>query len=96
MNKAKDEANAERQRLLEEVRKEASDLRAKQQEALRNDEQNLSQEIRRRTQQEVFNIARKVLTDLAGTSLEERTVDVFAQRLHNLKDEEKKQISLST
>ena len=72
LNKAKDEAKAERQRLFEEVRKEASDLRAKQQEALRNDEQNLNQEIGRRTQQEVFNIARKVLKDLAGTSLEER------------------------
>ena len=93
LNKAKEEAKAERQRLFEEVRKEASDLRAKQQEALRNEEHNLSQEIGHRTRQEVFNIARKVLTDLAGTSLEERTVDVFAQRLHNLKDEEKKQIA---
>jgi F-type H+-transporting ATPase subunit b len=93
LNKAKDEAKAERQRLLEEVRKEASDLRAKQQEALKNDEQNLSQEISRRTQQEVFNIARKVLKDLAGTSLEERTVDVFTQKLRNLKDEEKKQLA---
>ncbi len=93
LNKAKEEAKAERQRLFEEVRKDASDLRAKQQEALRNDEQNLSQEIGRRTQQEVFNIARKVLTDMAGTSLEERAVDVFAQRLRNLKDEEKKQLA---
>ncbi|BBL64591.1 ATP synthase B chain [Methanosarcina mazei TMA] len=93
LNKAKEEAKAKRQQLFEEVRKDASDLRAKQQEALRNDEQNLSQEIGRRTQQEVFNIARKVLTDMAGTSLEERAVDVFAQRLRNLKDEEKKQLA---
>lgn len=93
LSKAKEDAKAERQRLLEEVRKEASYLKAKQHEALKNDEQNLSQEIGRRTQQEVFNIARKVLTDLAGTSLEERTIDVFAQRLRNLKDEEKKQLA---
>lgn len=93
LSKAKDEANAERQRLLDEVRKEASDLRAKQQEALKTDEENLSQEIGRRTQQEVFNIARKVLKDLAGISLEERTVDVFTQRLRSLKDEEKKQLT---
>ncbi|MDQ1252215.1 MAG: F-type H+-transporting ATPase subunit b [Euryarchaeota archaeon] len=92
LNKAKDEAKAERQRLLDEVRKEASDLRARQQEALRNDEQNLSQEISRRTQEEVFNIARKVLKDLAGTSLEERIVDVFAQRFRNLSEEEKKKL----
>lgn len=93
LNKAKEDAKAERQRLFEQVRNEASDLRSKQQEALRNEEQLLSQEIGRRTQQEVFNIAQKVLTDLAGTSLEERAVDVFAQNLHNLKDNEKKQLA---
>ncbi len=92
LNKAKEEAKAERQLLFEEVRKEASDMKTKQQEALRNEEQHLSQEIRSRTQQEVFNITRKVLTDLAGTSLEERAVEVFVQRFRDLKSEEKKQL----
>ena len=88
LKKAKEEAKAERQRLLDEVRKEASDLRARQQEALRNDKQNLNKEIGRRTQQEVFAIARKTLKDLAGVSLEERAVDVFVQRLRNLSREQ--------
>ena len=77
MKKAKEEAKAERQQLLEEARKEASDLSVKQQEALRNESQNLSKEISRRTEQEVLAIVRKVLEDLAGTSLEERIIDVF-------------------
>lgn len=68
-------------------------MRAKQQEALRNEGQNLSQEIGRQTQQEVFSIARKILTDLTETSLEERAVDVFVQRLRNLQDNEKKQLA---
>ena len=93
LSKAKDEAKSERQRLLEEARKDASDLRSKQQEALRNDKQNLNQEISRRAQQEVFAIARKALTDLAGTSLEERTVEVFTQRLKELKGGEKEQLT---
>ena len=93
LNKAKDEATAERQRLLEEARKDASDLRAKQQEAMRNDKQNLNKEISRRTQQEVFAIARKVLKDMAGTSLEEHTVDTFVQKLRELKGEEKEQLA---
>jgi F-type H+-transporting ATPase subunit b len=93
MNRAKDEAQAKRQRLFEEARKEASDLRAKQQEALRNDKQNLNQAISLRARQEVFAIARKVLKDLAGTSLEERTVEVFARRLRELKGEEKEQLT---
>ncbi|AKB74397.1 ATP synthase B chain [Methanosarcina lacustris Z-7289] len=93
LSRAKDDAKAERQRLLEEARQEASDLRSKQQETLRNDKQNLNQAISRRAQQEVFAIARKVLQDLAGTSLEEHTVDAFAQRLLKLEGTEKEQLA---
>lgn len=93
LDKTKEEVNAERQRLLEEVRKETSDLRLKQQEALKKDKQDLNQEIRRRAQQEVFYIAQKALTDLAGASLEERIVEVFVQKLRELKGEEKKQFA---
>jgi F-type H+-transporting ATPase subunit b len=93
LSQAKDDAKTERQKLLEDARKEVSDLRVKQQEALRNDKQNLNQAIIYRAQQEVFAIARKVLNDLAGTGLEERTVDLFVQRLRDLEGEEKEQLS---
>ena len=89
LSKAADEAKAEGQRLLDEARKAADVLSAKRMETLRNDAGNLSQAISRRTQQEVFAIARKALTDLAGTSLEERMVDVFIRRLRELNEEEK-------
>jgi F-type H+-transporting ATPase subunit b len=59
-------------------------LSAKRQETLRNDAQNLNQAISRRTQQEVFAIARKALTDLATTSLEERLGEVFTRRLRTM------------
>jgi F-type H+-transporting ATPase subunit b len=81
MSKATAEAGAERQRLLDDARKAAEALRAKHAAALRSDAQDLNDAIRRRTQEEVFAIARKTLTDLAGASLEERTADVFAGRL---------------
>ena len=81
LSKATDEAQAERQRLLDEARKAADALSAKRQETLRNDAKNLGQAITRRTQQAVFAIARKVLTDLATTSLEERLSEVFIRRL---------------
>ena len=61
LSKATDEANAERQRLLDEARQAADALSAKRQEALRNDAAHLNQAISRRTQQEVFAIARKAL-----------------------------------
>ena len=84
LSKATDEAKAERERLLDEARKAADALSAKRGETLRNDAQHLSQAISRRTQEEVFAITRKALTDLATASLEERTADVFIRRLQAL------------
>ncbi len=90
LSKATDEAKAERQRLLDDARKAADALSAKRQETLRSDADNLNQAIRRRTQQEVFAIARKALTDLATTSLEERMGEVFTRRLRSMDDKAKK------
>ena len=84
LTKAMDDAKAERQRLIDDAQKSATVLSAKRQEALRSDAQNLNQAIRRRTQEEVFAIARKALTDLAATSLEDRMCDVFVSRLQTM------------
>ena len=93
LSKAIDEAKAERQRLLDDARKAADVLRAKRQEALRSDAQNLNQAIRRRTQQEVFAIARKTLTDLASASLEERVSEAFIRRLRTIDGKAKEGIA---
>ncbi len=90
LGKATDEAKAERGRLLEEARKAADALRASRQATLDNDARNLNQAIARRTQQEVFAIARKALTDLATTSLEERMGEVFTRRLREMNGDAKK------
>ena len=84
LRQATNEAKTERQRLLDDAREAAADLSAKRQETLRNDAHNLNQAISRRTQQEVFAIARKALTDLATTSLEERLAEVFIRRLQEM------------
>jgi F-type H+-transporting ATPase subunit b len=93
LKKATDGAQAERQRLLDEARKDADLLRAKRQDALRNEQRNLSQEIIRWTQKEVFAISRKTLTDLAATSLDDRIGDVFIQRLRGLTGAAKDQLA---
>jgi F-type H+-transporting ATPase subunit b len=59
-------------------------LSAKRQESLKSDAHNLRQALGRRTQQEVFAIARKALADLATVSLEERLGEVFTRRLREL------------
>ena len=89
MQTAIDEAKTEYRRLLDEARQAADALSAKRQETLRNDANTLSQAISRRTQQEVFSIARKALDDLAGTSLEERMVEVFSRRLREMDEQMK-------
>lgn len=89
LTQATDEAKAERERLLGEARTAADALSAKRQESLANDARNLNQAITRRTQDEVLAIARKALTDLATTSLEERMSEVFTRRLRELNGEAK-------
>jgi F-type H+-transporting ATPase subunit b len=93
LKKATDEAAAQRQQLLDEARKDADSLLARRQESLRSEQQNLSQEIIRRTQQEVFAIARKALADLAAVSLEQRMVEIFVQRLRALAGPAKEQLT---
>ena len=77
LTKATDEASTERQRLLENARQEAEALGAKRREALRTDAKAINQAIAQRIQQEVFEIARKALSDLAAESLEERMCEAF-------------------
>jgi F-type H+-transporting ATPase subunit b len=93
LKNAEDEAKAERQRLLDGARKDADALRAKRQDALRDEQLNLGQEIARRTQKEVFAVARKTLADLAATSLEERMVDIFVHRLSALTGAAKEELA---
>jgi F-type H+-transporting ATPase subunit b len=84
LSQATDDAKVKRQRLLDEARQAADALSAKRLETLRNDAHNLIHAVSRRTQQEVFAIARKALTDLATTSLEERLGEVFIRRLREM------------
>lgn len=53
----------------------------------------LHHDIRQRTSQEVFAIAGKALTDLAGITLEARMVDVFVAHLRDLNDTDKAALS---
>lgn len=94
-SQATEEAKVERQRLMDEARQAADALSAKRQEILRNEVHNLNQAISRRTRQEVFSIARKALVDLAGTSMDERMIGVFARRLLEMDEKAKKEFGES-
>ncbi len=95
MSKAAKDAAAEGDRLLNDARKAADALSAKRQETLRSDAHSLNQAIRRRTQQEVFAIARRTLTDLAGAGLEEQMGEVFIERLRKMDGKAKETFALA-
>jgi F-type H+-transporting ATPase subunit b len=82
--KAEGEAKTERERLLADAKKEADDLRARQDATMRNDRARLVGEIARLASEEVFEVARKALSDLATVSLEERIGEVFTRRLREM------------
>jgi F-type H+-transporting ATPase subunit b len=84
LGKAADEAKAERERLIDQAKKDAKGFRVTQADALRGDQIRLASEITLLAENEVFAIARKALTDLATVSLEERVGEVFTRRLREL------------
>jgi F-type H+-transporting ATPase subunit b len=93
LNQATREAENERRRLLDEARAAADAWSAKHHETLRREAQTLHDMIRHRVQHEVFAIARRALTDLAGQSLEERMVNQFVQKLRALNGEERSRLA---
>lgn len=89
VDKATQEANGERRRLLDEARNAAEVLAARREEAIRSEQQSLRGALARRARAEVFAIARKALADLAATDLEERLAGVFVRRLRGMDGEAK-------
>jgi F-type H+-transporting ATPase subunit b len=93
LQRATEEAKSERQRLLDEARQAADAQRAQRQEALQREQESLKAEIIRQTEEEVFAIARRTLSDLAGATLEERMSEVFGNRLRAMDSEPKETLA---
>lgn len=93
LEEARAEAGAERRRLLEEARRDAEEQRAGRREALRQEHERLEAELARCIREEVFAIAGKALGDLAGSSLEERVVEVFCRRLREMDPEAREKLT---
>lgn len=94
MNELAAEANTERAHLLDKVRLESEELRAKLHLALQNEQLGLKYELSQRVSHEVFSIARKALSDLAETSLEASMTKVFIKRLQALNNAERAELKL--
>ena len=82
--KATDEANAERQKLLDAARQASDALAATRRDTMASDAKTLNKALRQRTQAEVFAVARQALTDLASVVLEASACELFVVRLRAL------------
>jgi len=90
MAKVASDAETERQKLLEEARNQANALSAKIAEASKKSLEQMKNGIIQKTQDEVFAISRKTLSDLASAGLEEQSAKIFIARLNEFNTEEKK------
>lgn len=89
MNQLNAEVKTERLHLLDSVRQESENLRDKLQLALKNEQQSLQKALSQHARKEVFDIARKALSDLADSSIESRITAIFIKRLQGLTQEER-------
>jgi F-type H+-transporting ATPase subunit b len=81
LSEAKEAAKVERERLQVQAREAADAASAQRAKAQLAEAQQLHAEIAQQTQQQVFDISRRALGDLAGVSLEQRVCEVFIDRL---------------
>lgn len=84
LSEAKEAAETRRTQLLTDAQQTADTLGQQRRDALIQEYQKLKSELARLTQEEVFAIARKVLVELSGDTLETRMSEVFVQRLKDL------------
>ncbi len=89
------QSNADRERLLGEVRKEADDLRKSYANAMRADQARLAMQITQLAKNEVFGIARKALADLATAKLEECMAEEFVRRMRALDAKAKNSLAVA-
>lgn len=92
LRKAFEEAGIERQRLMAAASEDAAKRRAKWEETWNREYQGLGDALARKTCTEIIATTRKVLSDLAGATLEAHIVNVFVQRVRELSADQRAQL----
>ena len=82
-------AKTEREKLIATARQDAGTLQAKLEKASYDELESLKGKVGTFVQREVFSLARKALTDLSGTNLENRIADVFVSRLNEMNEKQR-------
>ena len=90
--RAQENAEAERQRMMEAAREEVEEVKSRWYEALEREKATFLQELRQRAGRQVYHITRQALEDLATADLEQQIVDAFCRRLEDLPDKEREEL----
>lgn len=86
MAQARSEAEATKRNLLHEARTEAEEATGRWRESLAQDRDSFIKELRQRSSEEVWTLARRVLAGLASAELERQVTEVFRTRVAALPD----------
>jgi F-type H+-transporting ATPase subunit b len=81
LDEARDHAEHHRRQLIDEARSDVELERLRWERALRREMAEFQHEVQRRSTQEVVELTRQVLSDLAGTDLEQVVLDRALERL---------------
>jgi F-type H+-transporting ATPase subunit b len=95
MDEAREQAEAERRHLLEEARAEIEDRRRQWRQEVDTEREAFLKELRDRAAEGVLGVARRVLTELADTRLEQQTLQVFLRRLEGLEPQAREAMAAS-
>ncbi len=89
---AREEAESFRKELIKKARDEVEESKAKWYEAIQREKEAFLSDLRRRTAEQIYAIARHALSDLANEELETHIIDTFIKRLQNIGENEKEAI----
>ena len=93
LNQARQEADSERRKLLEEAREEVEAVKSRWYEALEREKNTFLQDLRQRAGRQVYTITRQALTDLATADLEDQIVEAFCRRLEEQPPEKRQELT---
>lgn len=93
LSQAREEAAQLRLGLIDTARKEVDESQAKWREGIDRQKEEFLQDLRRRGGQQILEIARRAVRDLASEELEQHMVETFVKRLRQMKQTEKDAIS---
>ena len=91
--KAREEADELRKELLEKAREEVNRSRAQWRESFHGERESFLRSLRRHVCEEACTVARRVVTEMADSSLEERMAVCLERRIRDLSAEERGELS---